>query len=254
MTARPMMTPSAVPRKAASRRAGQEDQEAELQRALAAVAVAERAGGEQQAGEHERVGVDHPLQLRAGGVELAGQGGQGHVQAGVADDDDHQARAQHGQGPPPPPVDVLVDLDALHLWRCRHGSPFGPRRAKVATSVRERQRCHRAHAGASRVDARSAGVAVAELPGREQQEGATGEHAPGRGAAAASEAPGRRQVLTRRRRPLTVAGGRRVVVRRGGRLGRVGGAVVVGTCCSIVSVAVANAGSSGVLHLGGGRG
>ena len=46
----------------------QEDDEPELQRALASEAVADRAGGEQQAGEHERVGGDDPLQLRVGGV------------------------------------------------------------------------------------------------------------------------------------------------------------------------------------------
>ena len=48
--------------------ADEEDDQAELQRALAAEAVAERAGGEQQPGEHERVGGDDPLQLRLGGA------------------------------------------------------------------------------------------------------------------------------------------------------------------------------------------
>ena len=42
------------------RSADEEDDEAELQRALAPEAVAERAGREQQAGEHERVDGDRP--------------------------------------------------------------------------------------------------------------------------------------------------------------------------------------------------
>ena len=58
-------------------RADEEDQQAELQRALAAEAVAERAGGEQQAGEHERVDGDHPLQLRFGRPELRRTGRAG---------------------------------------------------------------------------------------------------------------------------------------------------------------------------------
>ena len=56
---------------APSSRADGEDDEADLQRALAAEAVAERAGGEEQAGEDERVGVDDPLQLGVRGAETA---------------------------------------------------------------------------------------------------------------------------------------------------------------------------------------
>ena len=85
--------------------ADQEEAQAGLQGALAAEAVADGAGGEEQAGEHQGVGVDHPLERAGGGVELPGQRGQGHVQAGVADDDDQQARAQHGEDRPAALVD-----------------------------------------------------------------------------------------------------------------------------------------------------
>ena len=78
--------------------ADEEQQEAGLEGALAAEPVADGAGGEQQAGEDERVGVDHPLQRAGGGVELTGQGGEGHVEAGVADDDDHQAECRARPG------------------------------------------------------------------------------------------------------------------------------------------------------------
>ena len=47
----------------AEQRAEPEDDEAGLQRALAAEAVAEGGGGEQQPGEHEAVGVDDPLDV-----------------------------------------------------------------------------------------------------------------------------------------------------------------------------------------------
>ena len=53
--------------------ADEEQDEADLQGALAAEAVAEGAGGEEQPGEDEGVGVDHPLQGGGGGVEVAGQ-------------------------------------------------------------------------------------------------------------------------------------------------------------------------------------
>ena len=49
-------------------RADREQDDADLQRALAAEAVAEAAGRQQQAGEHEGVGVDDPLDLAVGGV------------------------------------------------------------------------------------------------------------------------------------------------------------------------------------------
>jgi hypothetical protein len=81
--------------------AGQEEAEAGLERALAAEPVADGAGGEEHPGEHQRVGVDHPLEVGGGGTEVAGEGGDGRVQRRVADDDDHQARAEHGQDPPP---------------------------------------------------------------------------------------------------------------------------------------------------------
>ncbi|MEZ5137592.1 MAG: hypothetical protein R2711_02070 [Acidimicrobiales bacterium] len=90
--------------------AAEEDDEAGLEGALAAEAVAEGAGGEQEPGEHERVGVDHPLQRAGAGVQLARQGGQRHVEAGVADDDDHQAGAEHGEDGPAPLVHRRLDL------------------------------------------------------------------------------------------------------------------------------------------------
>ena len=55
----------------AEQRAEPEDDEAGLQRALAAEAVAERGGGEQQAGEDQAVGVDDPLDLGVAGAEAA---------------------------------------------------------------------------------------------------------------------------------------------------------------------------------------
>ena len=58
--------------KAATSGAGEEQDEAGLQGALAAEAVAEGAGGEQHPGEHEGVGVDHPLEVGGGGVEVRG--------------------------------------------------------------------------------------------------------------------------------------------------------------------------------------
>ena len=97
--------------------AGEEHEQPDLQRALAAVPVADGAGGEQEPGEHQGVGVDHPLELRAGGIELAGQRGQRHVEAGVAHDDDDQAGAEHRQRPPAPAVDVLVDREPVVTGR-----------------------------------------------------------------------------------------------------------------------------------------
>ena len=88
--------------------------QAGLQRALAAEAVAERGGGEQQPGEDQPVGVDDPLDLGVRGAEAALvdrllQRRQGHVEHGVADDDDDQRGAQDGEGLPPTGVDVRVD-------------------------------------------------------------------------------------------------------------------------------------------------
>ena len=82
------------------RRGDEEQHQPELQRALAAEAVAEGPGREQQPGEHERVRGDDPLQLGLRRVEVARQRRQGDVEAGVADDDDHQAEAQHAERPP----------------------------------------------------------------------------------------------------------------------------------------------------------
>ena len=109
ITARAVMMVAAVVGSRRHRRPDEEQHEPGLERSLAAVAVADRAGGEQQAGEHQRVGVDHPLQRAGGGIELAGQGRDGDVQARVADDDDHQAHAEHGQDGPATLEDGRVD-------------------------------------------------------------------------------------------------------------------------------------------------
>ena len=114
MIARAAMSTLGTVGEGAERRAGGEDQQAGLQGALAAEAVAEGGGGEQQAGEDQAVGVDDPLDLGVGGAEAALldrllQRRQGHVEHGVADDDDDQRRAQHGERLPPPGVDVGVD-------------------------------------------------------------------------------------------------------------------------------------------------
>ena len=114
MTARAAISIAGVVGEGAERRAGGEHDEAGLQGALAAEAVAEGGGGEQQAGEDQAVGVDDPLHLGVGGAEAALlerllQRRQGHVEHGVADDDDDQRRAQHGERLPPPGVDVGID-------------------------------------------------------------------------------------------------------------------------------------------------
>ncbi len=84
----------------AERGADEEQQEAELQRALAAETVAQRAGREEEPGEDEGVDGDDPLELRLGCVQLARERGDGDVQARVADEDDQQAQTEHGQRPP----------------------------------------------------------------------------------------------------------------------------------------------------------
>ena len=63
--------------------------------------------GEQQPREHQRVDGDDPLQLRLGGAQVARQRRDGDVEAGVADEDDQQAQAQHGEDPPAAAVDEL---------------------------------------------------------------------------------------------------------------------------------------------------
>ena len=115
MTARPTMIAAALCENAANSEPAEEDGEAGLQRALAAVPVADGAGGQQQAGEHEPVGIDHPLLRGDRGVELAGQRGQGDVECRVADDDDHQAGAQHRQDLPPTFEHGRVDVDLCHV-------------------------------------------------------------------------------------------------------------------------------------------
>ena len=66
--------PGAV-REGGEERAGEENGETGLQRALAAVAVADGARSQQQTGEHETVCIDHPLLRGDRGIELAGQCG-----------------------------------------------------------------------------------------------------------------------------------------------------------------------------------
>jgi hypothetical protein len=94
--------------------------EPEGERPVAAEAVAQAAGGEQQSGEDQDVGVDHPLQVAVGRPEAAlggrpGEGGQGHVEDAVVDDDDDEAEAQDGQRQPAPAIDkVGVELPVAH--------------------------------------------------------------------------------------------------------------------------------------------
>ncbi len=106
-------------------RGGAEQDDARLHEALAAESVAERAGGEQHAGEDQRVGVDHPLLLAVGQPERLAHLRQGDVEGGVADDDDHQAGAQHAEDHPPPLEHVGRDLTGfvvLDAGACRHGA------------------------------------------------------------------------------------------------------------------------------------
>src|SRR5581483_3781316 len=60
---------------------------------------------------------DHPLQLRRRRVEVLGQGGDCHVEGGVAREDDDQVEAQDGQRPPPPFVDGVggARRESFHL-------------------------------------------------------------------------------------------------------------------------------------------
>ena len=126
----------------ASDRADQEEDQADLQRALAPEAVAEGAGGEEHPGEHQGVGVDHPLEVGGGGVEVGGQGGHGHVEGGVADDDDHQARAEHGEDRLPAGVDRVIDrLGDGHCPRRAPGRAGGislPDRSGTSSDSQER--------------------------------------------------------------------------------------------------------------------
>ena len=120
MTARPTMMAAGTVDERREQRAGEEHREAGLQRALAAVPVADRAGGQQQAGEHQAVGIDHPLLGGDRRVELAGQRGQGHVERGVADDDDHQAGAQHRQDLP-----ATLEHRRVDVTTCAVSEPGG---------------------------------------------------------------------------------------------------------------------------------
>src|SRR4029453_937031 len=63
-------------------------------------AVADAAAGEQQAGEHDGVGVDDPLQLAGRGGDRAPEGGEGDVEDGGVDGDEHHRQAEHAEGPP----------------------------------------------------------------------------------------------------------------------------------------------------------
>ena len=73
-------------------------------RALAPEPVAERAGREQEAGEDERVRRHDPLELRLGCTEVAREGGERHVEARVAGEDDEEAEAEDAERPPAPLV------------------------------------------------------------------------------------------------------------------------------------------------------
>jgi hypothetical protein len=92
-----------------------EQQEAELERPLAAEPVAEGAHREQQPGEGQQVGVDHPLERRAGGVELLLEARQGDVQDRVVEPDDQEAQGQDGERLPPPCIDLGRDRKRKRL-------------------------------------------------------------------------------------------------------------------------------------------
>ena len=102
------------------RRADGEQDDADLQGALAAEPVAEAARRQQQSGEHERVGIDDPLDLAVRGVEIADQRRDRHVEDRVVHDDDQQGEAQHAERPPPPRVDALVERHLPVVHCCRH--------------------------------------------------------------------------------------------------------------------------------------
>ncbi len=89
----------------------QEQQEATLQRTLAAEPITERAGSEQHPREHQGVGIDDPLQGAARRIELARYRWQRHVQAAVGDHDDREAEAEDTEGPPPPLGCARLGLD-----------------------------------------------------------------------------------------------------------------------------------------------
>jgi hypothetical protein len=81
-------------------RRGAEQDEAGVQRALAAEPVAERAHRQQQAGEDEDVAVDDPLQRARRGVEVALDRRQGDVEDRVVDADDEQRDAERAEDLP----------------------------------------------------------------------------------------------------------------------------------------------------------
>ena len=82
--------------------ADEEDDEPELERALAPEAVAERAGREQQSGEHERVRRRRThCSCDSVAPRSRDERRERDVQARVADEDDEQAQAEHGEHPPP---------------------------------------------------------------------------------------------------------------------------------------------------------
>ena len=87
-----------------------EQDDADLQCALAAEAVRQRAGGEEQPGEHERVGVDDPLDVGVRGLQVGHQRRDRHVEDRVVHHDDHQRHAQHGEDDPTAAV-AAVDVD-----------------------------------------------------------------------------------------------------------------------------------------------
>ena len=127
MIARAAMSMFGVSARAPSVEPAAKITQAGLEGALAAEAVADGGGGEQQPGEDQPVGVDDPLDLGVRGAEAALvdrllQRRQGHVEHGVADDDDDQRGAQHGVRLPPPGVHVGVDAVEIDDVRTgRHG-------------------------------------------------------------------------------------------------------------------------------------
>jgi hypothetical protein len=125
--------PRARPR--GERRPGPEQEEADLQRPLAAEAVADRTGGQEQAGEDEHVAVEDPLQVARAGREIPAQARDRDVEDGVVQADHQQAQAQHGQRPPPPAIDqischseFLSCFETLPFRNVRSLTPLGARR------------------------------------------------------------------------------------------------------------------------------
>ena len=109
MKARVAISMSASPGEGRSQRAEPKTTRPAVSIPLRPIAVGERAGAEEQAGEHQLVAVDDPLQLRRRRVEIRDKGGEGDVEHGVVQGDEHQAQAQDGQCPPAAGVVLAED-------------------------------------------------------------------------------------------------------------------------------------------------